>query len=236
MSAATASTQRADAQSAFEQDSFAQLLERPEWLTLVLSGRIAAFRRGSVLMYEHEPGNRVMVVLEGRVKVARAGAGGQEVLMSIRGPGEILGELALIGGQPRLASVIALEPVQVLAVEAGAFRRCLDANPRTARALLRVLSNRFADAMLERTQHYSSDTVARIAARLVELADRYGERTDRGILIALPLSQEELGGWVGASHAGVAKALQVLRELGWITTSRRRITVCDVDALRRRAA
>lgn len=75
----------------------------------------------------------------------------------------------------------------------------------------------------------------RLAARLVELAERYGEVSDAGIVIGVPLSQEELAAWVGASHAGVAKALQTLRELGWIGTQRRRIVVHDLEALRGRS-
>jgi CRP/FNR family cyclic AMP-dependent transcriptional regulator len=82
----------------------------------------------------------------------------------------------------------------------------------------------------------SSDTIGRLAARLLELADRYGEATDNGVVIALPLSQEELGAWIGASCAGLAGALKTLRELGWTETPRRRILVRNPEALRSRAA
>jgi CRP-like cAMP-binding protein len=71
---------------------------------------------------------------------------------------------------------------------------------------------------------------------LVDLADRYGETTDDGVVIGLPLSQDELGAWIGASRAGLAGALKTLRELGWIETQRRRIVVRDAEALRRRGA
>jgi DNA-binding GntR family transcriptional regulator len=53
--------------------------------------------------------------------------------------------------------------------------------------------------------------------------------------IELALSQEELAAWTGASHAGLAKALQTLRELGWIETHRRRIVVRNLEAIRGRA-
>jgi CRP/FNR family transcriptional regulator, cyclic AMP receptor protein len=75
-----------------------------------------------------------------------------------------------------------------------------------------------------------------VAARLVELAQRYGEQTDRGVIIDLPISQEELAGWTGSSREAVAKALHSLRDLGLVVTERRQITVSDLDGLRRQAA
>jgi CRP/FNR family cyclic AMP-dependent transcriptional regulator len=199
-------------------------------------GRVVSFACTAVLMYEDEPADRVIVLLDGRVKVTRAGPDGQEQLVSIRGPGDILGELSMIDGAGVVGSAIALEPVRALVVGAAAFRRHLTATPAIALVLLEVLAHRLRDEVLKRGQCSASDSIARIAARLVELAERYGESSAHGTVIGLPLSQEELGAWAGASHAGVAKALQVLRELGWIVTERRRITVRDLDALRARAA
>jgi CRP-like cAMP-binding protein len=78
--------------------------------------------------------------------------------------------------------------------------------------------------------------MGRLAARIMELADRYGQATDAGIAIVSPLSQEELAGWTGASRAGVGQALHSMRELGWLQTDRRRLLVRDPQALRSRAA
>ena len=82
----------------------------------------------------------------------------------------------------------------------------------------------------------ASDTIGRVAARLVELAERYGEPADGGIRVGLPITQEELGSWTSSSRAGVAKALQTMRELGWIETDRRRIVIRELEALTGRAA
>ena len=72
--------------------------------------------------------------------------------------------------------------------------------------------------------------------RLLELSDRYGDRTDEGIRIRLPLTQDDLGSWTSSSRAGVAGALRTMRDLGWIETERRLITVLDMKALAQRAA
>jgi CRP-like cAMP-binding protein len=176
-----------------------------------------------------------MILEMGRVKVTRIDAGGHETLLSILDPGDIIGELALIDEGTRLAGVTALEPVRALVVASSVFRSWLETTPRVAVALLEVVTERLRDTTLKRAQFSSSDTVGRLAARLVELAERYGTRGDNGIEIELALSQEELAAWTGASHAGVAKALQTLRELGWIETHRRRIVVRQLEAVRKRA-
>jgi CRP-like cAMP-binding protein len=221
---------------AFEEGSFATLLQAQQWSGLQVMGRLQAFPPGSLLMSEGEAGDHVMVLLVGRVKVTRASVGGREVLLSIRGPGELLGEVSCIDGQPRIASVRALEPAEVLTIDSRRFRRFTEGAPQVASALMKELSLRFRDAVVHWAEFPVSDTIGRLAARLVELADRYGQPSAQGIAIGLPLSQEELGAWVGSSHAGVAKGLQVLRELGWIATERRRIVVRDLDALRGRSA
>jgi CRP-like cAMP-binding protein len=130
---------------------------------------------------------------------------------------------------------VALEPVETLVIPAGDFRALLLSHPGIAWRLLVMLSKRFRDADLKRVEFGASDTVGRVAARLVELGERYGEYRDGGIHIELPLSQDELGAWTGASRAGVAAALRTLRDLGWIETGRRRIVLLDSEALRARA-
>jgi CRP-like cAMP-binding protein len=219
-----------------EPGSFAALLEAEDWAALQTRGQRRKIPRDAVLMYEGEPGDRVLVLLAGRVKVTSTGDDGQETLLSIRGPGEILGELSFLDDQPRLSTVTTLEPAEILAVPSGEFGRYLDQRPRIALVILRMLSARFRDASRKRVQFRELDTVGRLAARLVELSERYGEVTSEGTIISLPLTQEELGSWTGASHAGVDKALQTLRGLGWIETQRKRIVVRDIDALRHRSA
>lgn len=212
------------------------LLEPVEWGRLQELGRAVTFPSGSVLMYEREPSDRVMILLSGHVKTTVVDAGGRETLLSIRDPGDVLGELASIDGQPRSATVAALVPVHALLISAGPFRAHLETTPRVAVALLQVIARRFRESTLMRSQQTASDTIGRLAACLAELADRYGEATDVGVVITLPLSQEDLSAWVGASRASLAGALKTLRELGWIETQRRRVLVRDADALRSRAA
>jgi CRP-like cAMP-binding protein len=228
----------APAESRFDAVSgtFLALLDRQERDALDALGVRRAFPRGAALMFEHEPGERVMLVLAGRVKVTRVGADGREMLLSIRDPGDVLGELALIDDEPRLATVTALEPVQALAIPPTIFRRHLETTPRVAVALLEVEARRFRETTLKRSQSTQSDTMGRLAARILELADRYGESAGTEVRVVSPLSREELAAWTGASRAGVAQALHEFRELGWVHTERRMLIVRDIHQLRMRAA
>ena len=194
------------------------------------------FRKGQALFHEGGSSDRVIALLEGRAKVSTMTDEGREIVLAFRGPGDLLGELSAIDGQPRSASVEAIEPVEALAIAPADFRSFLTEHPEIGLMLLETLSRRLRDADRKRVEYGAHDTVGRVAARLLELAERYGEPDSRGIRIALPISQEELAGWTGASREAVSKALKTLREAGWVLTERRRITVCDPEALRRRSA
>ncbi len=101
---------------------------------------------------------------------------------------------------------------------------------------MRTLVGKLRDADRKRIEFGAHDTTGRVAARLVEMAERFGEPTPDGVRIALPFSQDELAGWIGASREAVSKALGVLRSAGAIRTSRMSVIVRDLDALRRRSA
>jgi CRP/FNR family transcriptional regulator, cyclic AMP receptor protein len=219
-----------------ESDTFLALLDASERDELDRLGRVCSFPSGSRLMHEGEPGDRVMILLEGHVKATCVTADGRELVLSFRGPGDVLGELSFMDERRRSSGVTAIEPVRALVFSASSFRAYLQSTPRAALTIIAVVSERFRDANRKRVQFGASDTTGRVAARLVELVERYGEASDHGRRIALPITQEELGGWTASSRAGVAKALQTLRELGWIETDRKRITVCDVESPRARSA
>lgn len=204
-----------------------------EWLRS--RGAERAFPAGTALFHEHEPSDRVMFLLEGRVKVAAASDDGKERVLAFRGPGEVLGELSAIDGQPRSASVHAVDDVRALVVPATDFRGLLERRPRLTVFLLEKLIARLREADRKRVEFGASDTTGRVAARLLELADRYGRVTPHGVRIDLPITQEELASWVGSSREGANKALRTLEELGWIDVQRRSITVLDAEALAGRA-
>lgn len=197
--------------------------------------RARHFKSGATVFHEGTPSDGVVVVVGGRVKVSTITASGKEVLLAIRGPGDLLGELSAIDGLARSATVSAVEPVEVLIIPSGEFRAFLEHSPRVALLLLETIGRRLRDADRKLVEFAAYDTVGRVAARLVELVEEHGQSSAAGYEITLPLSQEELAGFTGASREAVAKALHTMRELGWLITQRRRVTVVNLQALRERS-
>lgn len=202
---------------------------------LIARARTRRWPAGASLFLEGEQSSTVVVIASGRVKVFSLTEEGEEVVLAVRGPGGVLGELSAVDGRPRSASVAALEPVVAHVLSVEVFRDFLASHAAVAVALLQLVIDRLRDADRKRAEFAAYDTPARVAQRILELAERFGEPDANGTRITVALSQDELAGWVGASREAVAKALRTLRESGQLTTGRRTMTVLDLDGLRRRA-
>lgn len=216
--------------------TFMAALAPSELEDLMARGRRRQFKKGAPMILEGEESDRVFALLEGRAKIATSTDDGREVFLGLRGPGELLGEFSFIDGEPRSASVSALEAVEAVVLAAADFKAFLEAHPHAVMLILHTVVNKMREADAKLIEFTAYDSVGRVARRLVELADRYGEADpEGGVRIDLPLSQEELAGWTGSSREAVSKALGSLRSLGWIETRRRGITVLDMAGLKRRA-
>jgi hypothetical protein len=129
-----------------EQGSFLEALSAQEAGWLHERGVTRRFERGAALFHERQLSDRVMLLLEGRVKIASASEDGREAVLAFRGPGEVLGELSAIDGQPRSASVTAVDPVRALVVPAADFRHFLERTPRATLWLLTRVISRLREA------------------------------------------------------------------------------------------
>ncbi|MFI7616248.1 Crp/Fnr family transcriptional regulator [Nonomuraea terrae] len=216
-----------------EPGEFLSLLTAEEVEAVRAAGRLRKWDRGATVMNEGDTSDWVVVLMEGRVKVSSHTDSGTEVVLAVRGPGGILGELSAIDGSPRSATVTALEPISGIVVRD--FATFLENHGRIAVLLMQHVSFRLRDADRKRIEYGAYDTAGRVATRLLELAERYGEQTSAGVRVALPLSQDELAGWTGSSREAVSKALRMLRDRGLIETGRRRVVIHDIEGLRRRA-
>jgi CRP-like cAMP-binding protein len=202
--------------------------------TIRREGHLRRFQRGQALFTEGDLARRVFLIGRGWVTVTCTTAGGREIMLALRGPGDMLGELSALDGEPRLATAVAVSEVEATVVSGSTLSRMLD-DVEAARELIRVLASRLRDSDRKRLEFAALDTLGRVAWRLLELSDGFGQGTDEGISVELPLSQEQLAGWCGASRESTVKALTSLRELGIITTGRRQVVIRDSEALRRHA-
>ena len=201
--------------------------------------RLGARRRfpaGSTIFVEGDPAHELLVLLAGDVKVSVGSADGREVVLDVFEPGVFLGELSVIDGGRRSATVTALSPIEVLTVGGEAFNGFLDRHPQALRALLVQVIGRLRTRVRHQLEFGAGDALGRVCARLAELADRYGEAQGGVRLIRSPVTQAGLASWTGLSREAVVKALRALRKLGWVDTRGRAMVFRDLEAVRRRAA
>jgi CRP-like cAMP-binding protein len=197
-------------------------------------GRRVKFRRGQALFTEGDLAERVFIIERGWVIISSIAPGGREIVLGIRGPGDVIGDLSALDGAPRSGTALAVGDVEATVTAASVLTRALT-DAATAMELLRILAARLRDADRKRLEFAALDTLGRVAWRLEELGERFGEQTPEGIEVELPLSQEQLASWCGASREATVKALATLRSLGCVATGRRNVLIRDDEALRRHA-
>ena len=202
----------------------------PEWAELLARGRQRRYPRNTRVFCEGDPSDFVIAILEGRVKIVVATEDGDESLLGVRGPGELVGELAALDPAPRLASAVALDPLTVQALTADEFRTFVAQHGEAALELMRTLISRLREADRRRVEFGAYNAQGRVARVLAELASEQGLHGHGRSVVRL--SQQEVGELVGASRESVGRALATLRDRGLVTTRRRSVTVLDIDSLR----
>jgi CRP/FNR family transcriptional regulator, cyclic AMP receptor protein len=193
-----------------------------------------SFRRGEVIFHKGDPGSAMYVIAEGQVKIILPSDGGEEALLGVLDPGDFFGELSLIDGHPRSATIVATEPTDTIVLHRDEFLRVIHASPNVAVDMLRVLARR-----LRETDEFVEDAIfldvpGRLAKKLLELGDTYGDARPDGTVIGIRLTQSELATMVGATRESVNKHLRSYRARGIIDVNRQRIIIRRPEELQRR--
>lgn len=204
---------------------------------LLETGRSRRWQNGELLVRAGDRGDSAIVLLGGLVKIHKSAADGFEVVLGLAGAGDLLGEISAVRDAARSASVTALEPVEGVVISVPSLRTFLNQHPRASLAMLELAISRLYEADTHRVEFATYESLARVASRLVELAERFGApRPGGGIDLRLPITQEELASWSATSRESTARALRTLRGLGLIETQRLKLLVLDLDGLRAHAA
>jgi CRP/FNR family transcriptional regulator, cyclic AMP receptor protein len=197
------------------------------------AGSVRHYQPGEVIVREQERSDFAVVVLDGCVRVSTQSSGGYQTILGLRDAGDLVGELAGIDGRPRSATLSALTAVEALILPAVSFRAFLRAFPDAAATMHGTVSARLREADHYRAAAGAETTPQRLAGLLLYLGGRYGVTVDTGgVLIELPLSQEDLAGLILASQRTLGRLLEQLRERRIIVTGRRTILLLDLAALR----
>ncbi|GGM63846.1 Crp/Fnr family transcriptional regulator [Micromonospora sonchi] len=199
---------------------------------LLRIGKRQDFAPEEVIVRERDPTAFAVVLLDGCVKVSTVGVRGYQAILGIRNAGDLVGEQAGVDGGRRSATLSALTRVEALILPAEQFRVFLRSHPNAAEILHRTVSGRLREADRYRAAVGSRTPEQRLADLLVHLGRRYGSRADDGVLIELPLSQEDFAGLVLTSQRTLGRVLEQWRTRGLVVTGRRSMLVRSLTGLR----
>jgi CRP-like cAMP-binding protein len=191
--------------------------------------------RSEELFAEGDQGDRLYVILEGKIKLGRTSGDGRENLLAILGPGEMFGELSLFDPGPRTAAATSVGDSRLIGLGHDALEPWLVEHPEVSLKLLNALARRLRRTNEALADLVFSDVPGRVAKALLDLSTRFGRPAEDGILVAHELTQEELAQLVGASRETVNKALADFATRGWLRLEARAVVLLDVERLRRRA-
>lgn len=205
-------------------------LDHSELETFAELTRERSYPRGSVILFENDPGDSLFIVRSGRVKVVLIGEDGREVILGVLGVGQHFGEQALIDEQPRSAHVIAMEDASLIVLRREDFRKRVESSPNVAWTLLKEMSRRLRSADDKIGGLVLLDVPGRIARLLLDMAEESG--SDQ---IEKSLTHQTIAQMIGASRETVSRAMREFVEAGWIATEQRRIRITNRAALEQRS-
>jgi CRP/FNR family transcriptional regulator, cyclic AMP receptor protein len=204
-----------------------ELLTPEECRRLESGAEMRTFRRQEIIYFPTDPGQSVLVLSRGRVKIKSVTVSGKETILTFIEPGEVFGELALLDAEPRREFAEAVEEARVLAMPRGNLLWLMEHRPDVALHVTRLLGfrrrrieNRLRNLLFRSNRE-------RIACLLLELLETYGRPADGGWEIRLRLSHQDLANLIGATRERVTVTLGQLQRAGLIAVSRRRLVVLD---------
>ena len=203
--------------------------ERAEVLAVA---RRRTFRRGEVVVHRGDPADTVHLIVRGRFAVRIGTPLGDTATLAILGRGETFGELALVGGQRRSATVAALEAGETRSLHQHDFDALRRRHPQASTAVIDVLAAQVQRLSRQLVEALYLPADRRVLARVQELAALYrnGDRE-----VEIPLTQEDIAGLSGTARATVNRVLRACEERGLVRLRRGRTVVLDVDAFAERS-
>jgi CRP/FNR family transcriptional regulator, cyclic AMP receptor protein len=210
-------------------NTFLGRLPAPALDALMERGQLRQYAKRDIIYRRGEPGDSLMVVLRGRIKLSNVSLG-KEIVLHFLVPGNIYGEIAAMDGRERVANAVALEESEIFLIYTRDLMPTLKAHPEAMFEIIRTLCEkvRAGAALIEDS---TLEMRARVARGLQRLAQHHGRRGETGTCLQLALSHTELGNYLGLSRANVSRQLGELREANVITIEAAQIVILDEDGL-----
>jgi CRP-like cAMP-binding protein len=193
------------------------------------------FPRGYTMFAEGEPGDRLYIIVSGKVKIGRRAPDGREHLLTIMGPSDMFGELSIFDPGPRTSTATTITEVCAVSMDRDALRAWIADRPQIAERLLRVLARRLRRTNNNLTNLIFTDVPGRVAKQLLHLAQKFGTQEGGAMRVTHDMTQEEIAQLVGASHETVNNVLADFAQRGWIQLEGTSMLISDSERLGRRA-
>jgi CRP/FNR family transcriptional regulator, cyclic AMP receptor protein len=194
--------------------------------TMMQRGQARTYAKGEFVFQRGDPGDRLMLLVTGGIKLAIISAKAKEVVLHFVGAGDVFGEIGALDGRPRTASAVALQESEVFIVQSRDLVPALLACPQALLEMARMLCA-WARIRVSLFEDQTLDMRTRIARGLLRLADQLGRRRKDGICLELAVTQEELGNHLGLARANVSRQLGELKTLEVIRSDGGRIVIAD---------
>ena len=217
----------------FERHFLFEKLSASEIDELIRYSHIKRYRAGREIFAKGSPGQSVMAVLRGSVKISSLSDSGREIVFTIFNAGEIFGEIAVLDGEERSADATALTDCELLVLNRRDLLPVLENRADLCMILLKVLCRKLRRTTEQVEDVTFRDLESRVAKALVQLVESVSLRGIHSPSIELHLSQRELGNMVGRSRESVNKHLQIWHRQGVIDLSKAAIMILDLEAIKR---
>jgi CRP/FNR family transcriptional regulator, cyclic AMP receptor protein len=219
----------------FKHHILLEKLSDREFDTLMAFSRVEKYLAGREIYAKGSPGDSMMAVLRGSVKMSSVSAEGKEIVLNIMSAGDFFGEIALLDGEERSADAVATTDCEILVLHRRDFMPLLEKHADICLVLLKILCQR-----LRQTSEQVEDVLfrhleSRLAKALLHLAESAGIHGVNGSATDLHLSQKELGAHAGGSRESVNKHLQIWHRAGLIRLGKSSIVIRDLAAIERLA-
>lgn len=186
---------------------------------------LCATKKGDVLLHQGDRGDYLIILLDGTIRVSMVASNGREIILDYLEPGSVIGEIALLDGGERTASVTALGEGQYLKLGSKAFREVLEKHPSMAWRLLQEMARRLRNA----NNTIESDRAYASGPRLARSLQRLMQNGAEGV--ALKLSQSELGAFAGISRENINRQLGAWADAGVVALEQGRVRILDMEVL-----
>jgi len=185
-----------------------------------------SYPRHSLLIQESDVGESLYLLRDGRAKVYLSEPDGREVILSILGPGDFFGEMALLDEQPCSANVMTMDACEFFVIGKDDFRRCLAANAGLAANLLKAMSRRLREA----DQQIESLALKDVQARVQQILRQLAQLEEGRLVVPARLTHRDIAGMAGASREMVTRVFRHLEASGFVRVDGRRITIAETAA------